>query len=88
MTSGALQLEQLLEPVVAVDDAPVEVVQVAGGEAAAVERHQRAQVRRDDRDDVEDHPLGPVAALAEGLDDLEPLGRLAPADLAGLGLHR
>jgi hypothetical protein len=46
------QLDQPLQAVVAVDDAAVEVVEVGGREAAAVERHQRAQVRRDDRHDV------------------------------------
>ncbi len=45
------------QTVVAVDDTPVEVVQVGGGEAAAVQRHQRAQFGRDHRHDVEDHPL-------------------------------
>ncbi len=44
------QLDQPLQAVVAVDDAAVEIVQVGGGEAAAVERHQRAQLRRDHRD--------------------------------------
>ena len=61
---GRVELEQPLEAVVAVDDAAVEVVQVAGGEAAAVERDERAEVRREDRDDREHHPLRPVAALA------------------------
>jgi hypothetical protein len=41
---------------------------------AAVERHERAQFRRDHRDHVEDHPLGLVARLAEGVDDLQALG--------------
>ena len=58
---GRVEVDQLLEPVVAVDDAAVEVVQVAGGEVAAVEQHERAQVRRDDRDALQDHPLGLVA---------------------------
>ena len=75
-----LQVEQPLEAVVPVDDAPVEVVEVAGREAAAVELDHRAQLRRDDRDDVEDHPLGAVAAAQEGRDDLEAL------DGAGLTL--
>jgi hypothetical protein len=44
-----LQLEQLLQAVVAVDDAAVEVVQVGRREAAAVEGDERAQVRRDHR---------------------------------------
>ncbi len=52
------ELEESLQAVVAVDDAAVEVVQVAGGEAATVELHHRAQLRRDDRQDVEDHPRG------------------------------
>jgi hypothetical protein len=61
---GRAQLHQPLQAVVAVDDAAVEVVEVGGREAAAVERHQRAQVGRDDRDDGEDHPLRLVAGIA------------------------
>ena len=73
---GRVQLHQLLEPVVAVDDAAIKVVQIGGGEAAAVERHQRPQLRRNHRDHVEDHPLGLVAALAERFQHLQPLGVL------------
>ena len=40
---GRVQLHELLQAVVAVDHAAIEVVQVRGGEAAAIERHQRAQ---------------------------------------------
>ena len=43
------QLQQPLEAVVAVDHAAVEVVQVGRGEAAAVQLHHRAQVRRQHR---------------------------------------
>ena len=71
-----LQLHQLLQPVVAVDDAAIEIVQVGGREAAAVERHQRTQLRRNHRDDVENHPLRPVARLPERVDDLQALGEL------------
>ena len=70
------QVEQPLEAVVAVDDAAVEVVEVGGREAAAVELHHRAQVGRDDRYDVHDHGLGLVLGLQEGRHDLQPLGRL------------
>ena len=52
-----VQLHQLLQPVVAVDDAAIEIVEVGGGEAAAVQRHQRAQLRRKHRDHVQDHPF-------------------------------
>ena len=84
---GRAQLDQLLQPVVAVDHAAVQVVEVRGREAAAVERHERPQLRRDDRDRVEDHPLRLVAALAERLDDLQPLGELDLLLDGRLGLH-
>ena len=75
------QLEQPLEAVVAVDDATVEVVKIAGREAAAIERDERTQIGREDGDDLEDHPLRLVDADAEGLNDLQPLG-----DLLALGI--
>ena len=75
------QLHEPFQPVVAVDDATVQVVQVGCGEAAPVERHERAQVGRDDRNDLQDHLLGAVARLPEGVDDLQPLG-----DFLALGL--
>ena len=80
---GRAQLNQALEAVVAVDDAAIQVVQVGRGEAAAVERDQRAQLGRDDRDDFEDHPLGLGAALAERLDQLEALDQLLALGLRG-----
>ena len=84
MISGRAQLEQSLEPVVAVDDAAVQVVEVGGREAAAVELDHRAQVRRDDRQDRQDHPVGARAGAAERLDEAQPLDRLLAA-LAGAG---
>src|SRR5207302_10789281 len=84
------ELEQTLEPVVAVDDAAVEVVQVARGEPAAVELHHGAQVRRDDRKDREDHPLGRRARAQERLHQTEPLDGLLAALSGGrtyLGLE-
>ena len=82
MISGRAELQQPLEAVVAVDDAAVEVVQVARREAAAIELHHRPQVRRQHRQHREDHPRRLVAGLAQRLDDLEPLRRLLAA-LAG-----
>ena len=73
---GRVELLQALEAVVAVYDAAVKVVQVRRGEAAAVELDHGADLRRDDREDVYDHPLGAVAALAEGLDHLKALDEL------------
>ncbi len=42
---GSAEVEQALEAVVAVDDAAIEVVEVAGCEAAAIELDHRAQAR-------------------------------------------
>ena len=69
------EVEQPLEAVVPVDDAAVEVVQVGGREAAAVELDHRAQLRRDHRHGLEDHPLGLVLRGDERRDDLQPLDR-------------
>ena len=70
------QFDQPLQTIVAVDDAAIEIVQIRRREAAAIERHERTQVRRNDRDLFQDHPLRLVAGLDEGLDDLEALGEL------------
>jgi hypothetical protein len=64
---GRAQLDQALQAVVTVDDAAIQVVQVGGREAAAVQRHQRTQFRRDDRNDRQHHPLRTVARLLEVL---------------------
>ena len=84
---GRVQLDQLLQPVVAVDDAAIQVVEIGGGETAAVQRHQRAQLRRNHRDDVQDHPLGLVAGLAEAFDHAQALGVLQLLLLRDFGLH-
>ena len=52
------ELDQALEAVVPVDHATIEIVQIGRGEAAAIQRHQRAQFRRDDRNNIQDHPFG------------------------------
>src|SRR3984893_4598228 len=77
---GRAEVQQPLQPVVPVDDPAVQVVQVGGGEPAAVELHHRPQVRRDHRDAVEDHAQRAVGGVEERGDDLEPLQR------AGLAL--
>jgi hypothetical protein len=79
---GGAEVEQPLQPVVAVDDAAVQVVEVGGGEAATVELHHRTQLGRDHRHHVEDHRLRVVDAAAvlvatvERRHDLEALDRL------------
>ena len=70
---GSVELEELLETVVSVDNTTVEVVEVGGREAAAVELYHRADIGRNYRNYVEDHPLGTVARNAEALYYVEPL---------------
>src|SRR6185312_13876705 len=60
-----VQFHQLLEPVIAVDDAAVKIVEIGCSEAAAIKRHQRTQLRWDHRKNVQNHPLRFVAGLAE-----------------------
>ena len=72
---GRAEVEQALEPVVAVDHAPVEVVEIRGSEAPTVELDHRAQLRRDHRDRLQDHVLGTVVGVDEGRNDLQPLDR-------------
>jgi hypothetical protein len=80
---GRPQLHQPLQPVVAVDDPAVEIVEIGGREPAAVERHQRPQLGRDDRDHGQDHPFRPVAGMDERLDQLQPLGELLGLEFGG-----
>ncbi len=83
---GRAEVKQSLETVVAVDHAPVEVVEVRGREAAAVELNHRAQLRRDHRNRLQDHHLGLVAGVDERGHDLQPLDR-ASLLLAARRLH-
>jgi hypothetical protein len=53
---------------------------------SALQQHQGTQVRRNHRHDVQDHPLGLVAAVLDLVDGLEPLGQVLDLLLAvGLG---
>ena len=80
-----LQLHQALEAVVPIDDPPIQVIEVRGREAPPIQRDERAQLGRDHRDDLEDHPLRLVPGLEEGLDDLQALDDLLA--LLHRGLH-
>ena len=80
------QVEQSAQAIVPVDHPTVKIVEVARGEAAAVQLHHRAQVRRQDREHRHDHPLSTIPALAERVDDAQPLNRLLAA-LSGRRAH-
>ena len=78
---GRVEVEQALEPVVPIDDPPVEVVEVGGGEPAALEGHEGAKLGRQHGQDLEHHPLRPVAGALEAFEELEALGELLGAGL-------
>ena len=84
---GSVQVHQLLQPVVAVDDAAIKVVQVGGGKTAAVQWNQGTQLRRNHRNHIQNHPVRLVAALAECLDNFQALGVLEPLLQRVLVLH-
>ena len=80
-------VDESLEAVVADDDATVEVVEVGGGEASAVEGYEGAEFGRDDGHDLDDHPFGAVASFGgtEGFDDLQTLEGFVFTLLRGVG---
>ena len=78
------ELDETLQPVVAVDHATIEVVQVGGGETATVELHHWAQVWWDHRKDRHDHPLWSCTGAAEGLEEAESLDCLLAAHAGGV----
>ena len=73
----SVEVLQTLEPVVPVDDATVQIVEVRGREATTVQRDQWAKIGRNDRTTAPASSTRAVAAVVEGLDDLETLGNLA-----------
>ena len=68
-----LQFEQTLQPVVTVDHAAIQVVQVRRRETAAIERHERTQFRRQHRQHFEHHPVGLDARTLECLEHFQAL---------------
>jgi len=71
-----MQLDQLFQAIVAIDDAAIQVIQIAGGKSSAIERHQRTQLRRNHRNHIQNHPLRLVPGLAKTLGDAQALGEL------------
>ncbi len=84
----SLDFDKAFETVVADDDTTVEVVEVGGGETAAIQRDQRTQLGRDDRDDFDNHPFRSVfrtlTAVAESLEHVQTLQQIFLTLLGGL----
>ena len=84
----SIDFHQTLQTVVADDDATVKVVQVGSGKTTAIQRDERAQLRRSHGHHLHYHPLGTVfdmvVRLAERLKHLQTLQQVL---LALLSLH-
>ena len=63
-----MNINKLLQTIVAIDDAAVEVVHIRGGVAAALKRNHRAKRRRNDGNAREEEPLGAHARSDESGD--------------------
>ena len=70
-----VDLDDLLESVVSVDDSAIEIVQVRSRKSTTIELDHGAKLGRDDRNDVQDHPLGAALGRDQGLDDFQALDR-------------
>ncbi len=81
-----VEVEQTLQAVVAVDHATVQIVEIRGREAAAIQRYQRTQVRRQHGQHFHHHPRRIVAGALEGFEQLQTLGQLLDLGL-GVGLR-
>ena len=83
---GGFQGSQPLQTVVSVDNPAVQVVEVAGCEAAAVQLDHGPQFRRQYGKYGHDHVRHPVTAVSEGFHHSQSFDGLFPA-LARGGMH-
>ena len=79
----SFKLKKSFQTVVTVDHAAIEVVQIACGETAAVERNQRTKIRRKNRKNIHNHPLRLNAGALEAFENFQTLGNLLDLSFAG-----
>ena len=64
---GRTELKQLLKAVITVDNTSVKVVQIGGGESAAVELHHGTDIGGDHGNNIQHHPFRAVAGDTESI---------------------
>ncbi len=69
-----LELKKILEAIVSVDHPSIEIVQIGSGESPTFQRHEWPEVRRYDRQNNQNHPIGTSLAGLESLIELDSLG--------------
>ena len=72
----SIQIHQFPQAVITVDDTTIEVVQVTRGKVTRVQQNQRTQIRGNDGDDVQDHPLRLIVAVANRFHDFQAIGEV------------
>ena len=72
---GSAKLQQTLEAVVTVDHTTVQVVQIGSRKATAIELNHRAQLRRNNRNNIQHHTQRGVISGQEGVYNLQTLER-------------
>ena len=70
-----MQFHQSLQTVVAVDNPAIQIVQVRSCKPAAVQRNQRTQFRRNNRQNIQNHPFRFGVGINECLNDLQSLNQ-------------
>ena len=77
-----VEIHQLLQTIIAVDDAAIKIVQIAGGEISAFQHDKRTKVRWNHWNNIKHHPLWIILAAADLLNKLQALGQIFLALLA------
>ena len=69
------ELKQILQTAVTVDDTSVKIIQVGCRKASAFQRNERSQIRRNHRENFENHPFGTGSALQKAFDKTQSFGQ-------------
>ena len=83
-------VDEFLETIVPVDDPTIQIVQIGCRETTTIEGHEWTQVRRNDRNHIQNHPLRLITLIrglarsTERIHDLKPLQLLLLTMLGGL----
>ncbi|MNV15609.1 hypothetical protein D3C71_1063400 [compost metagenome] len=70
------QIQQSFQTVVTVDHATIQIVQIGRCETTTIQRNQRTQIWRQNRQNGQDHPLWFVTRLNECFQQFDTLGQL------------
>ncbi|CAB4933383.1 unannotated protein [freshwater metagenome] len=79
------KVKQTLQPVIAIDNATVEVVEIASREAAAIKLNHRTKIRRNNGNGIKDHAPRRIGCAQECRDNLEALQRTGLALTLAVG---